>query len=190
MPVDTLQTVSYLNRNAAAIQAVSAAVTTAVTIVLAIGTWKYVRLTKRLADVAAAQLQFQQDAETAKWRELWGLLKLVRRIVADLPDETRRAGFDKDIRQSIPWEQSDLARFQALAAQLGTIVGSNAAIAVSSIMWLGERITEVKAVPIQQGYDYDRRFHFDRWFTELHRARDRIEDVATPIKERLGATAQ
>lgn len=136
-----------LNENAPAVQALASLATLIVTGVFARVTWRYVQLTNRLADAASEQLRFQQEATRAKWHELWGYVKLLNRALSELPDETRRATRDKDIRSAFLWDQSDLARFQSLAAQLGSLPGTNAALVVSSMSWLRDRVEEVRAVP-------------------------------------------
>lgn len=178
-----------LNENAPAVQALASLATLIVTGVFARVTWRYVQLTNRLADAASEQLRFQQEATRAKWHELWGYVKLLNRALSELPDETRRATRDKDIRSAFLWDQSDLARFQSLAAQLGSLPGTNAALVVSSMSWLRDRVEEVRAVPRERGINYDRDFPWDRWCGELKRARDRLDDVREALKPKLTEAA-
>ena len=55
----------YLNSNAGGIQAVSSILALLTTVVLAKITWKYVKLTKRLAETSETQLRFQKESEMA-----------------------------------------------------------------------------------------------------------------------------
>ncbi len=64
----------WLNHNAGSVQAATSVVTVVLTAVLVIVTWQYVRLTRRLADVATVQLKSQEKASVAESRELHNLI--------------------------------------------------------------------------------------------------------------------
>ena len=75
----------WLNLNSGAIQALTSVLTLAVTAVLAIITWRYVRLTKDLTDVARAQLRGEREALAARRRELRTLAAMLRKHLLTIP---------------------------------------------------------------------------------------------------------
>lgn len=84
----------YLNNNSGGIQAVSAILTVLTTFALAIITWIYVRLTKRLAESSEMQLRFQKESEQANLQQdvIDGSLKFIFRIKDDI-DHLRASKF-------------------------------------------------------------------------------------------------
>ncbi len=175
-----------LNSNAAAIQAVAALTTSLVTVVLVFITWRYVRLTQRLAEAASAEMSFHEEAEAEKWRELNAYTKLIRGLIAGLP--TGEAGAGRVMRQAASWEPGDLARLQRLAARLDRRTGERAAAVVTSMTWLGERLRDAKA---DDAEDHDwSKFPWDRWRRELQTARDGLDAIASTVGQRLADLPQ
>ena len=172
-----------LNRNAGGVQALAAVLSLAVTILLAAITWRYVVLTKVLADAAHAQLKLADEAARARRRELRSQIKLLNMILSTLPTERQQA--DRDMRQATSWDDRDLDRFQMLAAELGEIPGQHAALAVGAMKWLLERVEQVKATPLAVGVDSSD-FPWERWIEEVTRALDRIRDVSDALKTMEG----
>ncbi len=165
-------------------KAISSVLTAIVTGILVWITWRYVQLTQRLAEAASTQLQFQEEAELAKWRELQSQIKLITVILASLPTEQQSA--DKRMRSAISWDTGDLTRFQALASTLGEAVGQDAALAVGAMIWMRERVKEVKGVRPEIGYDWTK-FPWERWVAELNQAKGKIGDVFEALKPKLAA---
>jgi hypothetical protein len=83
----------FLNANAPAIQAISAAVVGITTVVLVLVTWRYVLLTSR-------QLQFQRDLRdelaASKRRELITVVKNLQILLSHLPNERSDAETIRD----------------------------------------------------------------------------------------------
>jgi len=84
----------YLNNNSGGIQAVSSILAVLITFALAIITWIYVRLTKRLAESSEMQLRFQKESEQARIQQevIDGSLKFIFRIKDDI-DHLRASKF-------------------------------------------------------------------------------------------------
>lgn len=173
---------NLLNENAGAIQAIGSVVTAAVTAILVVVTWRYVHLTERLATAAAAQLEFQREAEVGKTRELNAYVRLITAILASLPNDQPTA--DRVIRQAINWGTDDLLRFQALASQLSLEAGEHAAAVATSMSWLAERVQAVKSTPPEVGYNWSR-FPWAQWIDHLGRANTALEQVRRLVAARL-----
>ncbi len=172
----------FLNSNAGAIQAMAALVTALVTMMLALVTWQYVRLTQRLAEAASAEMTFHEEAEAEKWRELDGYTKLIRDLLSGLPGGPDDA--DRRMRQAASWEPGDLMRLQRLAARLDRRAGERAAAVVTAMTWLGERLREVKGVDPAAEYDWSK-FPWDRWRKEGEAARASLDLIAANVARRL-----
>ncbi len=172
----------FLNSNAGAIQAMAAFVTALVTIVLALITWQYVRLTQRLAEAASAEMTFHEEAEAEKWRELNAHTKLIRGLLSGLPAGPQDA--DRRMRQATSWEAGDLMRLQRLAARLDRRAGERAAAVVTAMTWLGERLREVKAADPSSAYEWSR-FPWGRWQKEAETANAGLDTIAQTVARKL-----
>jgi hypothetical protein len=176
---------TFLNANAGGIQAIAALVTAVVTMVLALTTWQYVRLTQRLAEAASAEMTFREEAEAEKWRELHAYTKLVRGMLAALPAASSRSEADDHaMRQAASWETGDVMRLQRLAARLDRRAGERAAVVVNSMTWLGERLREVKGAGPAEAYDWSK-FPWSRWRQEMDAARTGLDTISATVARRL-----
>ncbi len=172
----------FLNSNAAAIQAIAALTTALVTMVLVLITWRYVRLTQRLAEAAKAELMFHEEAEAEKWRELNAYTKLIRDLLSGLP--VREQDAERAMRQAASWEAGDLMRLQRLAARLDRLAGEHAAVVVTAMTWLGERLHEVKAADPSEGVNWTK-FPWSRWQREMNGARTALDAIAAAVTDKL-----
>jgi cell division protein FtsX len=97
MSLETCSTYwQYLNDNSGGIQAISAILTVITTIVLAIITWTYVKLTQRLAESSEENLIFQKESTQADLQQkiIDGSLKFIFRIKNDIDHlHTRKAAY-------------------------------------------------------------------------------------------------
>lgn len=177
----------FLNSNAGAIQAIAALTTSLVTVVLVFITWRYVRLTRRLAEAASAEMSFHEEAETEKWRELNAYTKLIRGLLSGLPASEQ--GADRAIRQAPSWESGDVMRLQRLAARLDRHAGERAAIVVTAMTWLAERLHEVKSKDPAEGYDWST-FPWNRWRKEIETARAALDAIAATVTRSLSGRPQ
>jgi len=163
----------FLNRNAAAMQAVSSVVSVLVTVVLVWITAEYVKLTRSLAEAAHQNLEHQREAAQARRRHLHSLLKTLRFMLGQLPADPQHG---EHIRRVPICENSDLSELQELSAQVGTQEGQEAALATVSMRWLRDRVEEVRAAEPPKGYDWSR-FPWDRWQVEYAFARDHLNVI-------------
>ena len=168
--------------HAPSIQAVAALVTSLVTGVLVFITWRYVRLTRRLAEAAHAEMLFHEEAEAEKWRELNAYTKLVRGLISGLP--VGGQGADGAMRQAPSWEIGDVVRLQRLAARLDRSAGERAAAVVTAMTWLGERLREVKSSGSADGFDWSK-FPWDRWKKELSTAKGGLDLIGATVTHRM-----
>jgi hypothetical protein len=171
-----------LNTYASAIQAVSAVVGVAATVVLVWITARYVPLTKVLADAATAQLQAQSAEARAKRRELEADVNILGLALKSLPDASRQASADQVIRDSITTDGFDFGRFRTLAAERGPQVGNYAAVVESKMKWLGDRVKAVKNTPYLTGYDW-RSFDWKSWNGAINEVREALTLISTEAEE-------
>ncbi len=180
----------FLNANAGGIQAIAALVTALVTMVLALITWQYVRLTQRLAEAASAEMTFHEEAEAEKWRELNAYTKLVRGMLSALPVAPGASeAAERGMRQAASWETGDVMRLQRLAARLDRRAGERAAAVVTSMTWLGERLRDVKSSNPAEQYDWSK-FPWSRWRKETQTARAGLDAIADTVTRRLSVLPQ
>jgi hypothetical protein len=116
-------------------------------------TWKYVRLTARLADAATAQLSGQIEAAAARRRELRSHAARLMRLFRSLPspDDSRlsEAILRADDLQDFPFSQ-----FRALASEIGVDAGSEAVEVESHGKFIAEQVRAVRAAKPGIGYDW------------------------------------
>ncbi len=172
----------FLNSNAAAIQAIAALTTAVVTSVLALITWRYVRLTQGLAEAAQAELMFHEEAEAEKWRELNAYTKLIRDLLSGLPAGERDGA--RAMSQAASWEAGDLPRLQRLAARLDRSAGEHAAVVVAAMTWLGERLHDVKTTDPDEGVNWSK-FPWSRWQREMTSAKTALDAIAAAVTDKL-----
>jgi hypothetical protein len=144
----------WLNLNSGAIQALTSVLTLAVTAVLAIITWRYVRLTKDLADVARAQLRGEREALAARRRELRTLAAMLRKHLLTIPQGDDPRLSEAILTQVVEWGDFDFDRFRALASELSDVAGNHAATAEHRMRWIGELVHTIRAAHRGTGYDW------------------------------------
>ena len=171
MHPESVTMVKWLNQNSAAIQAVATVASVLATAALALITWRYVRLTRTLAEATQAQAEFLREAVKARKRELLAVIKMLRILVGSLP-EIREHG--EQMREAASWDSNDLADLKRLASEFGTLAGQRAAVATPSLLWLKERVDDVKATDPRLGVNFND-FPWDRWDSELKRAKENLE---------------
>jgi len=150
----------FLNTNAPGIQAVSAIISAIVTVVLVGITWRYVVLTKKIADTAERQLQQLGREEAAKRRQLLTMIKMLRMHLKTLPEEQSKG---ESMRKATLWDADDLIALQNLAAEVGMAPGQIAAKTGTELRRLSELVTQVKSTNPLQGVRWDQ-FAWDSWW--------------------------
>ncbi|MFC1791053.1 hypothetical protein ACFL0I_01125 [Gemmatimonadota bacterium] len=181
---------TWLNDNAAAIQALSSFVVVAATIVLVFITWRYVKLTKDLVDSASAQVKALERQYEGKRVQVLNLVRTLRGHLKTLPEEVK-AG--EAIRSATLWEPGDVLLLQVVASEIDFEAGRYAALLGSPLSYLRDRSVEVRETPVKRGFSWGT-FDWVRWTESLEAARANLrgvwECVARPADEDWGATGQ
>jgi hypothetical protein len=164
----------WLNANAAAIQALGSVATVLLTAVLAWITWRYVKLTQSLVSV-------QLGEATARRRELRSQLDLISGFLREFPspDERRLSsvlgGYFIDLR--------DLSgsRVRALAAEVSTEAGHQAAALEEHVTWLINLVRDIRS----RGPTYDwSGFPKEEYKARVRSALDACERLSTEVESR------
>lgn len=172
---------SWLDCHASAIQAVTAIVTALATIVLVAVTARYVRLTGKLVDTAAAQLRALAEAQRTRRQELRSSMERLMLALASLPISFQRQQADQMIRDSGSWNDFDFGRFRTLAAEVSTRAGSNAAVVEVKMKYLADQIDKVKQVPVLTGVSWGT-FAWAPWEIAINDARARLEAILKEVE--------
>jgi hypothetical protein len=107
---------NWLNTNASAVQALATIASLIVTLVLAVLTAKYVRLTRRIADVALEQMQhIKLTRTTAQKQAARSLDALSRRIRIPLEKLDPAAPSHRQLREYNLLSQEDISALETLA---------------------------------------------------------------------------
>jgi len=128
----------WLNANAAAIQALAIAATVLLTVVLAAIIWRYVRLTRKLVSARTGEA-------AARGGELRTQLELISNFLRGLrsPDDPGLAqamlGYSHDL-----WDMSG-SRVRALAAEISTDAGHQAAVLEEHVTWLINLVRDIRS---------------------------------------------
>lgn len=167
----------WLNTYASAIQALGAVVSALATVALIVITWRYVALTRALAETATQQLDFQRASARAQReelrRELLACAKHLRSLLAHLPTDRSKA---EGVRDVAMWKDEDLANFQRVASQYDEMLGQRAAVIVGPLRWIKEQVTAVQSTPRERGFDWNR-FAWQRWVSEVQGAAAQVGQI-------------
>ena len=155
---------AWLNRNAAAIQALGSIASIVTTVALVWITARYVALTQDLARAAREQLRIQQQSALSETARLITLAEVFLSTLEHLPDGDDRV---EQINDIVIWRRGDVTALGTLAA---SVVGAEAHVrhAIQSLNWLRD-----KAEQIQQ-LDHDSQstsIPWPQWRKELSAAR-------------------
>ena len=174
---------NWLNANAPAIQAVSASVTVLVTAILAVITWRYVRLTETLASAASFQRDAQSAARLAEHNELQTyivvfVMNLV--VLPKRPDER-----DRFLSSAATWSQliQTLPRFQALTARLGYGEANTAGVVAASLMYIRDRIDDA----VRRSENNWEDFPWEAWTSQIEGALSGLNELGSSLKIHIPA---
>ena len=177
---------SWLDRNAAAVQALASIATVLITCALAWITRKYVLLTQELAVTAREQLRFQQHSERSDVAQLLTLIEMCLGNLSRVP--TREQDADR-LRDVSLWRHSDESRFASLSA---SVLGSSPMIhqAVQALNGVRAKIDGLRQLPADQAVGPS--FSWTQWSREvinartaLRAVRDAAEAAETSLAERI-----
>lgn len=152
-----------LNENSAAVQAVSAVLSLVVTGVLVWITWRYVQLTRSLAETARAQFQLQATAERKKLNRLLSLIHHFEERIGQVAISRESA---EQLRLVVTWQADDVAELKRLAGEAGQEPAELANRLTAHLAWLEERVVEVKSTDPRTGVNWER-FPWEHWVEHL-----------------------
>jgi hypothetical protein len=162
---------SWLERHAAAVQAVASIATVFITLALAWITRKYVLLTQEMALTAREQLRFQHHTERTDAAQLLTLIEVFLGYLKRLPmrDEDAEPLHDVSL-----WRHTDIRQFAALAAG---VLGSAPIVhdAIQALNAIRARVDGVRQA--SRGRIAGPTFSSDSWRQELARARTALRAV-------------
>ena len=172
---------AWLNTYASAIQAITAVVGAAATIVLVYITARYVVLTKKMADIATAQSEARAEMARVRRRELRASINRLDQALKTLPVPSQQSMADTMVRTSIGWSDFDFGRLRSLAAEVSDRAGERATVVESCMNVLADQVNSVRSVPVQGGYDWGK-FPWEAWNRALMDARFGLD----AMREELG----
>lgn len=163
----------WLNRNAAAVQALAAILSVLATIGLLYITNKYVALTQELARAAREQLRFQQRTVASEAAQLVTLVDVFLAMLKRLPLGQRD---DREALRGLSlWKHGDVSSFASLAA---VVVGTKPEVqhAIQRLNWLRATVERVQQT---QGDETNGRDHlsWDEWNRQLGEAKTALQTV-------------
>lgn len=136
------------------------------TVALCLITGLYAWLTNRLVEANQQQLQELRrsisDTQRSRAIIFAFLADRIGAAVNELPKHLSDPGFDAEIRAGILWRPEELRELEQLAAHLGPWVAMPLVQIVNYLNWMSRRVDEVRAVPINIGFDY-KKFPSDKW---------------------------
>lgn len=150
---------SWLDEHSGAVQALATLATLAVTIVLALFTAKYVRLTGRLADAAERQLAALAADKEYRRRRLAILVATLVAYMNGLPKDRAHA---EQIRRFPLWTDAELAELQALAAELEPRVMPRVTDIAEGMRYLSQEAKRIRQINEALGVDWNR-FDWVEW---------------------------
>jgi len=162
----------WLNKNAAAVQALASVFSVITTIVLLGITRQYVKLTQELARAAREQLKFQERTFVSEAAQLVTLVDVFLGSLKRIP--TAESEGDQ-LRTVSLWKHSDITAFGSLAA---TVLGTRTEVqrAIQRLNWI--RTTAEK---VQQAAQDDANrwqdFSWDDWNRQIGEARTALQAV-------------
>ena len=158
----------WLNRNAAAVQALASVFSVIATIVLLRITREYVLLTQELARAAREQLRFQQRTAATEAAQLITLIDVFLGSLKRFPSD--KAAGDA-LRTVALWKHPDVSNFGSLAA---AVLGSRPEVqrAIQRLNWLHTAVDRVQQ-STKQGKVNLGDFPWNDWPRQIKRHRER-----------------
>lgn len=147
--------VYWLNQNSAAVQAIAALISMGATIVLAVLTSKYVRLTKVIADTTAAQHRtLLESRDTGHLSALDAIAAHAARIRAQLDGLDASAPQEYQLRGRPLPSNRDAAELEKLAAAVGKATSVDVLRLQTSIRLIAQLANRIQASGSQQVYTF------------------------------------
>jgi hypothetical protein len=116
----------WLNTNAGAVQAMSSVLIAMLTVFLVCVTYRYMRLTRVLAEAATEQLRSQREAAHARQTELAAEIEFWRAELDSFPQDSRPAQQEQEREHALALRDYDFSGFIKLASEVGYLAGTEA----------------------------------------------------------------
>jgi hypothetical protein len=149
-------------------QAVAAVVQAGGAIVIYFVTRDSVRISKEMSQITADQLHLARIDRLADQKQratiLRGLAQSLETRVSALPECAEDSAF----RQLPLWTLGEIESLHTSAGPVLAMAADAAGIAAVELTWIRDRLLDIRAVPISQGFDYARFFKEMDW--REHRA--------------------
>jgi len=162
----------WLNRNAAAVQALASVFSVFATVVLLIITRRYVGLTQEMARAAREQVRIQQRTVATEAAQLTTLVDVFLGTLRKLPVEQT----DADALRTVSvWKHLDVTTFGSLAA---AVLGSRSEVqrAIQRLNWVHATLDRVQQTPQEDQSQWDQ-FPWEEWKRQIAEARSALQIV-------------
>lgn len=144
---------NWFNSNAAAVQALASVASLIVTVVLAVLTGKYVRLTRQIAQAALEQIQhIKLTSTTAQKQAARSLDALSKRIRLPLRNLNPDAPSHRQLREYNLLSQEDISALEALARDVNDQAAMYAGKAAVSLRKIVGLLAAARAKSPEQGW--------------------------------------
>jgi hypothetical protein len=162
----------WLNRNAAAVQALASVFSVAATLVLLRITRQYVGLTQELARAAREQVRIQQRTVASEAAQLMTLIDVFLGSLKRFPVGESEG---EAIRGVSLWKHADVSAFGTLASSL---LGTRPEVqrAIQRLNWLHSTADRVQQSAPDTKYDW-KGFPWDDWKRQINEARSALQAV-------------
>jgi hypothetical protein len=172
----------WLNRNAAAVQALASVFSVAATLLLLRITRQYVGLTQELARAAREQLRIQQRSVASEAAQLMTLIDVFLGSLKRFPVGESDG---EAIRGVSLWKHADVSSFGTLASSL---LGTRPEVqrAIQRLNWLHSTADRVQQTARDTKYDW-KQFPWEDWKRQINEARTALQAVRTDAQSVEGA---
>jgi hypothetical protein len=167
----------WLNRNAAAVQALSSVFSVVATVLLLRITRQYVGLTQELARAAREQLRYQERTAAS---EAVQLVTLVDVFLGSLKRFPTAEGDGHQLHTLSLWKHSDITTFASLAA---TVLGTRTEVqrAIQHLNWLRTAAEKAQKTAQEDGTP-SQEFPWEDWTRQIGEARAALQAVRGDIQ--------
>ena len=174
----------WLNRNAAAVQALAAVCSVIATLMLLRITRQYVNLTQELARAAREQLRFQERTVASETAQLMTLIDVFLGSLKRLP---AAASEGDAIRGVSLWKHADISTFGSLAA---SVLGPRAEVqhAIQRLNWLRANVDRVQQSDPAAGSPWDQS-PWAAWTRQIGEARAALQRVRANVQSGQAKTS-
>lgn len=177
----------WLNENAAAIQALSGLAVLVVTGLLALLTWRYVRLTREIANASLEQIRLIRESARVDLQHNASALKaLALRLRSGLGEQLNPdAPSDKQLRGFAILTEREIVDLQILAGRVNSQAITSASFAAAHLRVIHDMVQNVKRTNEGIGWNPDaaEKARWKKAIEGAHRALQEIETACQQVAE-------